>query len=352
VSIELARRLLSNGAPTATVEAALMAEVKEGVPFVAAFIALSPELGPLLERELERAEVPAVLTVRPHFESILLAPPGICERLLAIPIRRDAETGRVDVAAVDALGPHVAAEFAFHFGAPVRLFRAEPSELRSALNAVRARVPPGGLGLRAAARMPSDAPIPLVRRPAALNSRAPEAAAVEPVLSLSRAKFVPPAFVFEISLEESLSQIAQSASAEQVGRALCNALEPADAILVAVRSKGLDARVVSRSLSGGDARNLSLPLGKNSVFDAALRAGFYLGPLTPGLQHSELRALLSSDARDEVYSAPVVVAGRPVLVVLMARFGPSLEATQRADKLLSAAGSAIERVLLTRKRAR
>ena len=43
---------------------------------------------------------------------------------------------------------------------------------------------------------------------------------------------------------------------------------------------------------------------------------------------AELRALLPNGAAEEVYSAPVLVASRPVLALLMARFGPSLDATR------------------------
>jgi hypothetical protein len=350
------------------VEAALMAEVSDGVPLVEALLQRLPELAPLLSRELERDKVAEVHLVRAVLELLPQIPPGMCERLMAIPIRRDPDSGRVDVAAVDALDSHVAAEFSFHLGAQVRILRARRSELRAALVAMRFHTPDAAPALRSspqpasaaraesstrksqpAPRMPSDAPIPLLRRPS-LSQRSAEVAAEEPVLSLSRSKFVPPAFVFERALDESLSRIASAESAEQVGRLLCEALEPADVILVSVRASGFDARGVSRSLFGGDALNLSLAAGKNSVFDAALRAGFYLGPLSPGLTHSELRALLPNEARAEVYAAPVVLAGRPVLVLLMARFGPSLDATQRADKLLKAAGSALERVLLAKKR--
>jgi hypothetical protein len=65
--------------------------------------------------------------------------------------------------------------------------------------------------------------------------------------------------------------------------------------------------------------------------------------------HAELRAALPSSALEEVYVAPAIVAERPALVLLMAGFGPSLEATRRADRLTQAASRAIERIVRARK---
>jgi hypothetical protein len=172
------------------------------------------------------------------------------------------------------------------------------------------------------------------------------------VLSLSRSKFFAPEapFMFERVVEEAVVELSRAESAEQVARLLCRALEPAVSLVVAVRAGSMEVRAGSRAFAEPELSSFSLPTGKNSVFDIAVRAGFYLGPLPSGIVHAELRSLLPSGVLDEVYSAPVLVANRPVLALLMARFGPSLEATRRADRLLSAASAAIERILRSKKR--
>jgi hypothetical protein len=354
VTIELARRLLGGGAPATAVESALMAEVSEGIPFITAFAERYPELVALMERELERSEAGEIHWVRPHPDLIQRLPAGLCDRLLAVPVHEDSHSGQVDIAAVDVLSPHVAAEFAQHLSAPVRVLRANLSLLRGALQAASkleaeradSRSPLVG-GSEVPPRFPSDAPIPLVKRP--MFSQRPE---LEPILNLPRAKaFTPePLFGFELPFEDAAAEFARCDSAEQVARAICRCLEPALAMVVAVRAGSLEVRATTRGIGERPVNNFSLPTGKNSVFDIAVRAGFYLGPLPASPVHTELRALLPDAAAEEVYSAPVLVASRPVLALLMARFGPSLDATRRADRLIAAASAAIERILVQRKR--
>lgn len=331
-----------------------MAEAADGVPFVSALSERFPELSPMLERELARSDAPEIHWVRPAPELLARLPQGLCERLLAVPVHQEAQGGRVDVAAVDAFGPHIAAEFAFHLQAVVRVLRATPAQLRAALvsaspvNVVERSTPP--TAAPPSRGLPSDPPIPLVRRPP-FSARAP-VPDDEPVLNLSRSKFFAPepTFAFARALEDSVLDLGRAEAAEQVARLLCQALEPAVSLVVAVRSGSMEVRASSRALVAQDLSSFSLPTGKNTVFDVAVRAGFYLGPLPSGIVHAELRSLLPNGASEEVYSAPVLVANRPVLALLMARFGPSLDATRRADRLISAASAAIERIVLNKKR--
>ena len=60
-------------------------------------------------------------------------PPGLCDRLLALPVRRDARTGTVDVAVVDARDPHPAEEIGHWLKAPVRVVRTSIASMESAL---------------------------------------------------------------------------------------------------------------------------------------------------------------------------------------------------------------------------
>jgi hypothetical protein len=62
---------------------------------------------------------------------------GMCARLFAVPVRRDAITGTVDVCVADTSDPHPGNEIAFHLGAPVRLVRASIPALDDAIRRLR-----------------------------------------------------------------------------------------------------------------------------------------------------------------------------------------------------------------------
>ena len=135
MSIELAQRLIGSGAASASIEAALAAELDADVPFLTALLDRHPELTGLVERELERTGVPEIHVVRASTDLSARLPPGMCERLLAVPVFRDPETARVDVAAVDVLNTHVATEFGFQLATRVRVLRASLAAVRAALAA-------------------------------------------------------------------------------------------------------------------------------------------------------------------------------------------------------------------------
>ena len=102
---------------------------------------MTPEV---LGRYLARTEAPYLRQVVPLVELVDRLPPGLCARLLAIPVRRDAITGTVDVVVADASDPHPAKEIAFHLGAPVRAgSRRRPTAIEEALRRLRSRsLPP------------------------------------------------------------------------------------------------------------------------------------------------------------------------------------------------------------------
>lgn len=122
---------------------ALFASVTGGVPLVQALTetgAVSPEV---LARYLARTEAPYLRQVAPVAALVERLPPGLCARLLALPVRHDAITGTVDVVVADARDSHVAAEFAYHLGAPVRLVRASVPAIEEALRRLRSQsLPP------------------------------------------------------------------------------------------------------------------------------------------------------------------------------------------------------------------
>jgi len=124
---------------------ALFVSVTGGVPILQALVetnAASPEI---LARYLQRAEAPFLRQVVPVLDLVDRLPPGLCRRLAAIPVRRDAITGTIDVAVVDASDPHPGNEIGFHLNAPVRLVRATLGAIEDSLRRLRLRSTDGGI---------------------------------------------------------------------------------------------------------------------------------------------------------------------------------------------------------------
>ncbi|HVJ90124.1 MAG TPA: hypothetical protein VM580_10000, partial [Labilithrix sp.] len=135
---ELTKALLLEevAAPRAIGEA-LFASVNGGVPLPLALLdsgAASPET---LARYLERSEAPFVRHVTPAPELVARLPPGLCQRLLALPVRYDGITGTVDVVVADPSDPHPANEISYHLGTQVRVIRAPIAAIEEAFRRMR-----------------------------------------------------------------------------------------------------------------------------------------------------------------------------------------------------------------------
>jgi hypothetical protein len=98
--------------------------------------------------------------VAPVMSLVEHLPPGLCERLLALPVRRDPRTGTIDVAVVDARDTHPVAEVAYWLKAPVRMVRTSLVSMDAALR--RLRKPQDSPGMRSLAP-PIWVPAPLER---------------------------------------------------------------------------------------------------------------------------------------------------------------------------------------------
>ena len=349
--------------------------VQRGVSLTQAVHERHPELVELLERALDRSDFPAIHTVRPLAELVNALPVGMCERLLALPVHRDARTERVDVASVDALDGHVESEFAFHLGVPVRVLRAPFPEVVTALEALHTSgiFLPGLSNILAGDRTEPDAVIPLVKKslaPHPTSMRAPPAVAFnppasggpeeappEPVLSLRRSKpFTAPELElagppWALEFEAAVAALDEAESPEQVVTCLCDGLLPVRALVFAVRNATFDVRGGSEALgSPNELRAISVPSGNGSLLDAATRVGFYLGHFAQLAALTSLEGKWAAPVGSDCYARAVNVSERPSLIVVMAGFSESTEATRRADVLARSAGSALERIVRLRKR--
>lgn len=138
MSAELTKALLvEEVASQEAIAAALFASVTGDVPLVRALSDAGAVPVDVLSRDLARSEAPVLRQVVPLLEIMDRLPDGLCERLMAVPVRRDAITGTVDVVVPDPSDPHAAHEIAFHLRAPVRLVRASIPALDDALRGIR-----------------------------------------------------------------------------------------------------------------------------------------------------------------------------------------------------------------------
>lgn len=396
MSAELARRLIHSGAAPAEVDAALFQAVQRGISLTQAVNELYPALVELLERALDRSDFPAIHSVRPLPDVVRALPAGMCERLLALPVHRDPRSSRIDVASVDVLDGHVLTEFAFHLGVPIRVLRAPFAELLAALKGLRA----AGIFLPglskilndsmneaavepaapAPIRLPSEPALSLVKKSRAPHSWSPDAPAVsfilpassappppsyenhedagqEPVLSLRRSKpFSVPAPEpvgppWALEFEAAVSALEGAESPEQVVSGLCEGLRPVRALVFAVRGATFDVRGGSPALgTPAELREISVPAGNGSLLDTTTRVGFYLGPFAQLAALTSLEGKWAAKVGSDCYARAVNVSQRPSLIVLMAGFNESTEATRRLDVLARSAGSALERIVRLRKR--
>jgi hypothetical protein len=365
LSAELARRLIHSGAAPAQVEAALFEAVSRGVSLTQTVNDLYPELIELLERALDRADFPAIHSVRPLPDLVRALPVGMCERLLALPVNRDPRGERVDVAAVDVLDAHVASEFAFHLKAPVRVLRASFAELTGAIETLHtAGIFPSGLSDALVELNDGD----LIGTAAAV---APDATRIsesdfqrdhddptnEPVLSLRRPKPFTAAVSeaagppWALEFEAAVHDLETAESPEQVVAGLCEGLRPVRVLVFAVRNTSFEVRGGSFSLGApAELRALSVPSGNGSLLDATARVGFYFGPFAQLAALTELEGRWGVAPGGDCYARAVNVSERPSLIVLMAGFSESTEATRRADVLARSAGAALERIVRARKK--
>src|ERR1700722_10839628 len=109
MSFALARSLLLADAVTPDALAqALLVSATRGTSLVRALLATRAIDAMRLEQQLERGDAPTMRHVTPVMSLVQHLPPGLCERLLALPVRRDPRTGTIDMAGGEGRDRHPA----------------------------------------------------------------------------------------------------------------------------------------------------------------------------------------------------------------------------------------------------
>ncbi|HEY8088773.1 MAG TPA: hypothetical protein VIF09_13030, partial [Polyangiaceae bacterium] len=90
MTFALARSLLLADAVTPeSLGQALFVAATRNTSLVRALLATRAIEAPKLERQLDRGDAPYMRHVAPVMALVQQLPPGLCERLLALPVRRD-----------------------------------------------------------------------------------------------------------------------------------------------------------------------------------------------------------------------------------------------------------------------
>jgi hypothetical protein len=333
-------------------------------------------------------------------------PAGLCDRLLALPVRRDPRTGTVDVAVVDARDSHAADEISYWLRAPVRVVRTSLASMDGALRRVdsmpehgmRPLAPPmgepvlpelgEGSGPAEEILTGPNIPIPLTRRSIiplsggevgapAIERERPKSrfSDGEPVVDLDRRKRSGPA---------SEAPVLESPPTQRgpfPGSAATFAPEPTSGLIEKMNQAQDRDRILELLISGvaavarsvvvlairrdaivgwagspgiGDrasVRDLRMPNATRTALNEGLdHEGIRLVRLPGDLVHAPLAALLGIPPASAVAIGAVRVEGKAAMVLVAAGFGDSVRAMSHMADLTPAAGDALARLLRERRK--
>jgi hypothetical protein len=331
-----------------TLAEALFVSATRGVSLVRALLSLGAVDRSRLEQHLERGDVPYMRHVTPVVHLVRRLPRGLCERLLALPVREDARTGTVDVAVLDASDSHATEEIAHWLKAPVRTVRTSLPSLDSALHRTEAA---SGEGMRSLAPpiwlAPSDRPTTEVA------IEWPEGSMDQNIpLMLSRRASRPaagaPADVTKI-LDSIHKQDDRDAILELV---LAGARTMARrALILAVKRGMLVGWMCSPGLANREAlRSIQMAASQTLFAGALAHEGAHRAHLPSDSAHAPLLSILDSRAGTEVVLTAIRVDRKPVAIVIAEGMGQPTLAAQRLEEIAQVASEAMMQALRRRRK--
>jgi hypothetical protein len=364
MSFPLARSLLLADAVTAEALAkALLVSATRGTSLVRALLTTRAIDAARLEQQLDRGGAPYMRHVAPVMSLVQQLPPGLCERLLALPVRRDPRTGTVDVAVVDARDPHPVQEVAHWLRAPVRMVRTSLAAMDVALRRLDEKAEPGVRPLAAPGTPDEDFPIPLKRRssfaPTTVGDFGPPTveretqSEADPVLDLRRRKpSIPPEppLLPASVLERIRAADDRDLILELVVEGV-RSVAPRVAVF-AVRKDSLVGWTCSPEMADGvELRAARFTPGPETALDGVLAAeGATFVRIPKDATHAPLLGALSRAPTGDVALATIRVESRPVALVMVDGFGDELAIAKRLDEVAQAASEALARLLRERRK--
>jgi hypothetical protein len=394
MSFALARSLLLADAVTAEALAqALLVSATRGTSLVRALLTTRAIDALRLEQMLERGEAPYMRHVAPVASLVQQLPPGLCERLLALPVRRDPRTGTVDVAVVDARDPHPVQEVAHWLRAPVRMVRTSLAAMDAALRRLDTKPePPGVRPLAAPIWVPTPAPpvvnlaktpayglpivdettlhaldeeipIPLKRRsiaPGTVVELGPPVVEKEPrsdgepVLELRRRKSTFPPDQPLLPTESPLERIRGATDRDRILELVVEAVRPvAPRVAVfAVRKDALLGWTCSQEMADRNVlRAARFTPGPVTALDGVLASeGSTFVRIPRDATHAPLLAGLSRAPAGDVALVPIRVESRAVALVMADGYGDALATAKHLEDVAHAASEALARLLRERRK--
>jgi hypothetical protein len=413
VTFALARSLLlADAVAPAALAQALLVSATRGISLVRALLATRAIDPARLEQQLERGNAPTMRHVAPVMSLVQHLPPGLCERLLALPVRRDPRTGTIDVAVVDSRDPHPVEEVAHWLKAPVRMVRTTLVSMDAALRRMQQKPEVGLRALAAPIWVPaeddgptevrdfpladpnipfsltrkSNAPVaiielgePTASRDAGAPRRAADSpparfAETDPVLDLRRRKSVAPGGpptegparsnradpnahegpLPAVGLAAVLQAMQSAGDRDGVLEWLVAGTRPIAprVAILAVRRDTLVGWTCSPELAERSSlRSARVQISLSDVFSKALDADEpRLIRVPKDATHAPLLAAVKPPTLVQVLVASVRVEGKPVALVLADDFADAAAAGRHVRELAQAAGEALARLLRERRR--
>jgi hypothetical protein len=393
---------------------AMLVAARDGGSFVRALVATGAVDRARLAQYLERGDAPYMHQVVPVVDLVEALPAGLCDRLLALPVRRDPLTGTIDVAVVDSRDPHPVHEIAYWLNAPVRLVQTSLGAMEAALLRLsakpergvvplaapiwqasppeadpqtprygRALLPSEGqdpvaiieLGPPAIERMPvpgADSVAPrTVPGPYAGSAEDDDASAGPTMRGPYAAAPAQPSAEEEIVAFSADEEVAIAEDDPEVpGATAIRRASDRDDILdaliagvrqvarrvgvFALRRDGIVGWACSPELADAGAfRSLRWPPAAHTVLRAALASrGVSFVPVPADAVDAPLAVLVGPPTPHEVALAGVRVDGKAVAVVLATDLSDALAATERLQALAGVAGESLETLLRERRERR
>jgi hypothetical protein len=364
-----------------------------------------------LEIELARDTGPSVTgELAIDFLQVLRLPPGLCKRLMVVPLQVEPTNCRWAIAVADPLDRHVVDEISYHLGGPVDVFRAPLGVILAAVAFTEERplvpsnapllddvddehTPAFGTAaimklrrpamhsragddypverrptLRRGLSLPpvqmaeseSEPPIPLMRpiphRSVGSGEPREEAAAGVNSTSDTRPRQTLPQLLHSFPSEstpkkriaEILAELEKNQSPREVllGFGRAVATVAKRAAVFAVRSGRFELECL---LPINLALKLSVSGAEPSVLQMACQAGYYLGPLTRGANAESLAEALAVAKDSELYIVPILVAQRPALLMVAGLIDNTFAATRLIDHIAARGGEILDQLARRRR---
>ena len=357
VSVELAKQLICDGVVRRVdVEAALLRQVQDGLPFLVALSERVPNVMPSVTRVLGGNDDTLPIEQRPNLELFGQLPQGMCETLLAYPVGLGVG-GIVEILTAEPLGPVVRQEFERFYRARVYLRWGSFGYVRSQLQSLgsawedqtlaesQVTIPPPAVVPAVSTPVPSLPPTPTS------SPRPTEPGRLEPPAT-ERGNWKEWGGKLKSILRDdayyaALAELAVADNAENVAKAMLVAVAGCchEGLVFGRRGDSLLSRF-RLGVEGHPETFECLELDLAAV--SALNDVFLRGQVLTSLSRAEAEGISLNPGY--VCATAVFVGERPALLLVASGFNDASEVRERSQHITRAAGDALLRVVVESRR--